>query len=62
MHNLRIHEALLMTEPTGHYDVHGIPIHVGDLIRVKHLLLMNGNGGRCDERNETRLGQYDDGR
>jgi hypothetical protein len=25
-----------MTEPTGHYDVHGIPIHVGDLIRVKH--------------------------
>lgn len=25
-----------MTEHTGHYDVHGIPIHVGDLIRVKH--------------------------
>lgn len=25
-----------MTEPTGHYDVNGIPIHVGDLIRVKH--------------------------
>lgn len=24
------------TEATGHYDVHGIPIHVGDLIRVKH--------------------------
>lgn len=23
-------------EMTGFYDVHGIPIHVGDLIRVKH--------------------------
>ena len=23
-------------KPTGHYDVIGIPIHVGDLIRVKH--------------------------
>jgi hypothetical protein len=22
--------------PTGFHDVHGIPIHVGDLIRVKH--------------------------
>ncbi len=25
-----------MTKPTGFYDMHGIPIHVGDLIRVKH--------------------------
>jgi hypothetical protein len=25
-----------MSEPTGFHDVHGIPIHVGDLIRVKH--------------------------
>lgn len=25
-----------MSKPTGHYDVRGIPIHVGDLIRVKH--------------------------
>lgn len=25
-----------MTEQTGCYDRHGIPIHAGDLIRVKH--------------------------
>jgi hypothetical protein len=25
-----------MSKPTGHYDAHGIPIHVGDLIRVPH--------------------------
>ena len=25
-----------MTGPTGFYDASGIPIHVGDLIRVKH--------------------------
>lgn len=25
-----------MSKPTGYYDVRGIPIHVGDLIRVKH--------------------------
>lgn len=25
-----------MTEPTGYYDSRGIPIHAGDLIRVKH--------------------------
>lgn len=25
-----------MSEPTGYYDRHGIPIHVGDLIRVEH--------------------------
>ena len=26
----------MTTKPTGYYDSHGIPIHVGDLIRVKH--------------------------
>lgn len=25
-----------MSEPTGHHDISGIPIHVGDLIRVQH--------------------------
>lgn len=25
-----------MSEATGFHDMHGIPIHVGDLIRVKH--------------------------
>lgn len=25
-----------MSEPTGFHDAEGIPIHVGDLIRVKH--------------------------
>lgn len=27
---------IIETEPTGFYDRCGIPIHVGDLIRVKH--------------------------
>lgn len=27
-----------MNKPTGFYDMHGIPIHVGDLIRVKHYI------------------------
>ena len=25
-----------MAEPTGHYDRRGIPIHVGDLVRMLH--------------------------
>lgn len=26
----------MTAEPTGFYDSHGIPVYVGDLIRVKH--------------------------
>ena len=31
-----------MANETGFYDMHGIPIHVGDLIRVKHYKHIRG--------------------
>lgn len=47
-----------MSENTGYHDVNGIPIHVGDLIRIKHYQYQHGKRQTWNYFRVTKQGEW----